>query len=113
MLLILMFVTSMIFRLRNLTTLKTRNSVVGIATGYGLNDQGFGVLSPGRVKDFLFFTSSKSTLGSTQRPIQWVREALSPGVKRTGREADHSPPASAEVKQMSNYTSTPPYTFKA
>jgi hypothetical protein len=27
------------------------------------------------------------------------REALSPGVKRPGREADNSPPTSAEVKK--------------
>jgi hypothetical protein len=36
-----------------------------------------------------------------------------PGVKRKGREADHSPPASAEVKKMWIYTSTPPYVFMA
>jgi hypothetical protein len=35
--------------------------------------------------------------GSTQRPIQWVPGALSPGVKRHGRKADHSPPVSADV----------------
>jgi hypothetical protein len=29
------------------------------------------------------------------------------GVKRLGHEADHSPPASAEVKKMWIYTSTP------
>jgi hypothetical protein len=40
------------------------------------------------------------TLGFTQPPIQWVPEAFSPGVKRPGREADHSPPNSAEVKKM-------------
>jgi hypothetical protein len=34
---------------------------------------------------------------------------LSLGVKRPGREADHSLPASAEVKKMWIYTSTPPY----
>jgi hypothetical protein len=33
-----------------------------------------------------------------------------PGVKRPGREADHSPPTSAKVKKMCIYT-TPPYTF--
>jgi hypothetical protein len=38
-------------------------------------------------------------LGSTQPPIQWVLEVLSVGVKRPGREADHSPPYSAEVKE--------------
>jgi len=32
-------------------------------------------------------------------PIQWVTGALSLGVKRPGREADHSPPSSAEVKE--------------
>jgi hypothetical protein len=30
-----------------------------------------------------------------------------PGVKRPGREADHSPPTSAEVRKMGFYTSTP------
>jgi hypothetical protein len=34
--------------------------------------------------------------------------ALSPGVKRLGREAAHSPPPSGEVK---NDTSTSPYSF--
>jgi len=28
----------------------------------------------------------------------WVLRAFSPGVKLPGREADHSPPSSAEVK---------------
>jgi hypothetical protein len=37
--------------------------------------------------------------------------ALFPGVKRPGREADRSPPASAEVKNTWIYTSTPPYVF--
>jgi hypothetical protein len=37
-------------------------------------------------------------------------DRLHPGVKRPGREADHSPP-SAEVKKMWIYTSTPPYAF--
>jgi hypothetical protein len=36
-----------------------------------------------------------------------------PGVKRPAREADHSPPASIEVKKMWIYTSTPPYAFMA
>jgi hypothetical protein len=58
-------------------------------------------------------TSSRPALGSTEPPIEWVREALSAGVKRPGREADNSPPASAEVKNMWIYTSTPPYAFMA
>jgi hypothetical protein len=41
---------------------------------------------------------SRPALGPTQPPIRWVPGDLSPGVKRPGREADHSPPSSAEVK---------------
>jgi hypothetical protein len=46
-------------------------------------------------------------------PIQWVPRTLSLGVKRPGREADHSPPSSAEVKNAWSYTSTPQYVFMA
>jgi hypothetical protein len=44
-------------------------------------------------------TASRTALGPTQPPIQWVPGAISLGVKRPGREADHSPPSSAEVKE--------------
>jgi hypothetical protein len=37
--------------------------------------------------------------GLTQPPIQWVPGAPSLGVKRPVREANHSPPSSAEVKE--------------
>jgi hypothetical protein len=56
---------------------------------------------------FLFTTTSRTALGTTQPPIQWVPRALSVGVKRPGREADHSPPSSAEVKNAWSYTCTP------
>jgi hypothetical protein len=55
--------------------------------------------SPSRVKNFLFPKSSRPTLRSTQPPAQWVPGVLSPGVKRPGREVDHTPPTSAEVKK--------------
>jgi hypothetical protein len=45
-------------------------------------------------------------LGPTQPPIQWVPEALSLGVKQPGREANHSPSSSEEVKKAWSYTST-------
>jgi hypothetical protein len=48
---------------------------------------------------FLYTTASRTALGPTQPRIQWVSGALSLGVKRPGREADHSPPSSAEVKE--------------
>jgi len=54
----------------------------------------------------LFATASSLALGP-KPPIQSVSGVLSAGVKRLGREADHSPPFSAEVKKAWSYTSTP------
>jgi hypothetical protein len=48
---------------------------------------------------FVFVTACRLALGPTQPLIQWVAEALILGVKLPGREADHSPPSSAEVKE--------------
>jgi hypothetical protein len=45
-----------------------RDSVVGIATGHGLDDRGVGVLIP--VVSRIFSTSSRPALGFTQPPIQ-------------------------------------------
>jgi hypothetical protein len=42
---------------------------------------------------------SRMALVPTQPPIQFVPGALSLGLKWPGREADHSPPSSAEVKE--------------
>jgi hypothetical protein len=92
-------------------TQESRESVFRIATGYGLDDQGVGVRFAVRGKNFYFSMSSRPVLRSTQPPIQWVPGTLSPEVKRQGHEADHSPPASTDVKKI--YTSTPPYAFMA
>jgi hypothetical protein len=43
---------------------------------------------------------------STRPPIQWLPEDLSPGVRRPGRETDHSSPSTVETKTAWNYTST-------
>jgi hypothetical protein len=51
---------------------------------------------------------SRTAVGPTQLPIQWVPGALSLGVKRPRREADHSLPSSAEVNNALSFTSTPP-----
>jgi hypothetical protein len=45
----------------------------------------------------LFTTMSIPALRPTQAPVRWVSGDLSLGVKRPGREADPSPPSSAEV----------------
>jgi hypothetical protein len=70
-------------------------------------------LNLGGGKNFHFSMSSRPVLGPTQLPIQWVPGALYLGVKRPGREADQSPPASAEVKKIWINTSTPPYVLMA
>jgi hypothetical protein len=88
----------------NATYAQSRDSAIGVATGYGLNDRGSEFESR-QGQEFYFFMSSRPALGPTQPPIQWVPGALSPGVKRPGREADHSPPTNAEVKKMWFYIS--------
>jgi hypothetical protein len=77
---------------------RSRDGVVGIVTGYGLDDRGVGVRAP--VGSRIFSTSSRPVLGPTQSPIQWVAGALFPEVKRSECEANHSPLTSAEVKKM-------------
>jgi hypothetical protein len=47
---------------------------------------------------FLFTAASTPALGVTQLPNQLVPWTLSPVVKWREREADHSPPSSAEVE---------------
>jgi hypothetical protein len=42
---------------------------------------------------------SRTALGPIQPPIEWVPGTLSLGVKQPGREVDHLPPSSAEVKE--------------
>jgi hypothetical protein len=65
---------------------------------------------PGRGRDsFLIVTASKPALGPTKPPIQWVLRSRSPGIKRTGREANHSPPPSAELR-MRGLIQPLPYT---
>jgi hypothetical protein len=91
----------------------SRNSSVGIATGYGLDDAGVWVSSAGGVKNFLFSTSSRPAPGPTHSSNPKGTGGSFFGVKRQDREADHSAPTSTEVKKIRIYTSTPPYAFMA
>jgi hypothetical protein len=85
---------------------RSRDIAVGTANGYGLDDRGG--TSPGRVNNFIFSTSSRPALGPTQPPIQCVPRALYTGVKRAGREADHSSPVSAKKKNVYLHIHPPP-----
>jgi hypothetical protein len=76
----------------------SRDSSVGITLGYGLDDRGSRVRFAAGLEIFSFTTVSRPALGPTQTPIQEVPGALFLRVKRLGREDDHLPPPSAEVK---------------
>jgi hypothetical protein len=70
-----------------------------VPLGYGWTIGVLGFDSRRGMGIFLFTIASRTDLGPTQPPIQWIPGVLSLGVKRPGREADHSPPPSAEVKE--------------
>jgi hypothetical protein len=56
------------------------HSTVSTGTGYSVDGWQVG-FNPWRSKMFCLSTSSRSVLGPTQPPIQYVPVALSPGVK--------------------------------
>jgi hypothetical protein len=85
--------------------------VFGIAACYGLNDRGVGVRVPIGSRIFSSSRLPDHIWGPPSLLSNGYRGALSPAIKRSGREADHSPPASAEVKNMWIHTSAPPYVF--
>jgi hypothetical protein len=80
----------------------SRDISVGIATGWTP-----AVRFPTRVR----FFSLHSVQGPTPPPIQWVPEAFSPGIKRSRREAVHSPLSSA--KNGGDIPLLPLYAFMA
>jgi hypothetical protein len=91
---------------------RSRDSSVGMAIAYEMEDGGVGVQAPVR-QEFSFLHVVQK--GSWVHPTFYKR---STGVsflevKRPGREADQSPPTSAEVKKMWIYTSPPPHAFMA
>jgi hypothetical protein len=83
------------------------NSAVGVATGYGLDDRMIGGSISGGAGNFLFDTMSRPALGLTQPPIQWIKGALSLGVKRRGCKPDNSVLSSAEVECVELYFLSP------
>jgi hypothetical protein len=72
-------------------------SVQWLAMGWTIGVLGFD--SRRGLGIFFFTTASRPALGPPQPPIQWVSGTLSLGVKQPGRDADHSLPSSAEVKE--------------
>jgi hypothetical protein len=81
------------------TAYKSRGSSVGIALGYGLDDWSSRVRFPTGTGNVSLHHRVQNCFGATQPHINWVPGTPSLGVKRSGREADHSPPSSAEAKE--------------
>jgi hypothetical protein len=75
---------------------KLSNSVVGIASRYGLDGLGF----KSRWKREVFSSPETVHMVPGAHPAFSAVDTVvfSPGVKRPGRDVDHSPPPSAEIK---------------
>jgi hypothetical protein len=90
----------------------SRGSVVGIATAHGLVDRGIRALvSVGQ--EFLLLHIVNTDFEVHSSSYSMGTGTLSKGVKRQGREADHSPLTNAAVREKWIYTPTPPYAFMA
>jgi hypothetical protein len=73
---------------------KSRDSSVGIDLGYGLDDRGSGVRFPAGAGNFSLHHRIQN--GSGVHPDSYPMDKRA---SFSGREADHSPPSSAEIKE--------------
>jgi hypothetical protein len=78
---------------------KSRDSSVGIALGYGLNDRGSRVRFPVRAGNFSLHHRVQNGSGAHPASYPMGNRGSSLRVKRPVCEADHSPPSSAEGKE--------------
>jgi hypothetical protein len=73
-------------------------SSVSVVSEYGLDDRAIGVRSPAGAKDFSSILCVQISSGVHSASCTIGTGDLSRGKVRPGRDADHSPPSSAEVK---------------
>jgi len=66
-----------------------------------------------KVNHVTFIPRAQTGSGAHPASYPMGTRGLSLGVKRPGRESDHSSPSSAEAKIAWSYTSTPQYAFSA
>jgi hypothetical protein len=92
--------------------LRSRGSVLGIATGYGLDDSEVGVKVLVGSRNFSFHVVQAS---SGARPVSSAMDTviLSLAVKRPGREADHSSTALPKSRKCGCIHPLPPYPLMA
>jgi hypothetical protein len=81
---------------------------VGIALGYGLDDWASRVRFPAGTGNLSLHHRVRND--SEVHPDSYAMGTRAPSlrVKRSGREADHSPSFSVEIKNAWSYNSTPP-----
>jgi hypothetical protein len=78
---------------------RSRVSSVSVVSDYGLEDRAIGVRSPAGAEDFSSILCVQTGSGAYPASCPMGTGVLSPGVKaRSGRDADHSPPPSADVE---------------
>jgi hypothetical protein len=78
---------------------ESRDSSVGIALGHGMDDRGSRVRFQTGAGNFSFHHRIQTGFGAHSASYLMATRGSFLGVKRPGREADHSPPSSAEVKE--------------
>jgi hypothetical protein len=78
---------------------KNRDSSVGKATGYGLDDRMIGVRFPAGAGNFALRHRVQTSSVAQPASYPMGTRTLSLGLKRPVREADHSPPSSVEVNE--------------
>jgi hypothetical protein len=75
------------------------DSSVGVALGYGLDDRGSRVRFSAGAGNFSLHHRVQNGSGAHPASYRMGTRCSFPGGKATGREADKSPPSSAEVKE--------------
>jgi hypothetical protein len=78
---------------------KSSDSSVSIALGYGLDDRGSRVRFPAGAGNFSLHHRVQNDSGARPASYPIGTRGSFPGGKTAGREADHSPPPSTEVKE--------------
>jgi hypothetical protein len=87
---------------------KSRESSVGIVTGYGLDDRGSRIRFPVVAGNFSLHYRVQTGTGAHSASYSVGNGASSLAVKRAGREDNHSPQSSATINNAWSYTYTPP-----
>jgi hypothetical protein len=85
----------------------SRDSSVGTALSYGLDDRGSRVRFPAGAGNFSLHHRVQNGSGAHPTAYTMVTRGFYLGVKRPGREVDHTPPSSAEVECVELYLHCP------